>query len=280
MRNTAMKATAAGSAATALLLLLAGCGGSGSSADSDKYGLQEPGTITAAVSTDQPPFASATKEGKPTGFIVDLTDEVAKRLDLKVVYKASTVPGALQGLTSGQYDLAASGLGVTAERQKSVSFTKGLYWSTTDVLTRTNSKATALSAFSGKPVGAVTGSVQQDFVKQKMPGAVLTNFQTQPSAVSKLLSGGLDAFVVGGPDSDAYRKQYKNLRVAVSAPVDHPTSMAVGKSNTKLLKATDAQLAKMVDDGTFLKIYDKWFTEAPTPQLIKIWPGLAKQVNK
>ncbi|WP_328583059.1 substrate-binding periplasmic protein [Streptomyces sp. NBC_00370] len=278
MRNLAMKATATGAVASAVLLLAA-CGGGDSSAG-DKYGLHQSGTITAAVSTDQPPFASATKSGKPVGFIVDITDEVAKRLDVKVTYKASTVPGALQGLTSGQYDLAASGLGVTAERQKSVAFTKGLYWSTTDVLTRLDDKATALDAFKGKDVGAVTGSVQQDFVKSKMPGAKLSSFQTQPSAVSKLLSGGLDAFVVGGPDSDAYRKQYKNLRVAVSAPVDHATAMAVPKSNTKLQKATDAQLSKMVEDGTFMKIYDKWFTEAPAPELIKIWPGLAKQVNK
>lgn len=278
MRNLAMKATATGAAASAVLLLAA-CGGGDSSAG-DKYGLQQSGTITAAVSTDQPPFATATKNGKPQGFIVDITNEVAKRLDVKVTYKASTVPGALQGLTSGQYDLAASGLGVTAERQKSVAFTKGLYWSTTDVLTRADSQASALTAFKGKDVGAVTGSVQQDFVKSKMPGARLSSFQTQPSAVSKLLSGGLDAFVVGGPDSDAYREQYKNLRVAVSAPVDHATAMAVPKSNTKLQKATDEQLSKMVDDGTFMKIYDKWFTEAPAPELIKIWPGLAEQVNK
>ncbi|MEV0847914.1 transporter substrate-binding domain-containing protein [Streptomyces sp. NPDC049954] len=278
MRNSAMKASATAAAASAALLLSA-CGGGDSAAD-DKYGLQEPGTITAAVSTDQPPFASATKSGRPVGFIVDVTDEVAKRLDLKVTYKASSVPGALQGLTSGQYDLAASGLGVTAERQKAVGFTKGLYWSTTDVLTRTNSKASALTAFKGKEVGAVTGTVQQDFVKSKMPEARLSSFQTQPSAVSKLLSGGLDAFVVGGPDSDAYRKQYKNLRVAVSAPVDHATAMAVGKSNSKLQKAIDTQVSKMVSDGTFLKIYDKWFTEAPAPELLKIWPALAKQVNK
>ena len=28
-------------------------------------------------------------------------------------------------------------------------------------------------------------------------------------------------------------------------------------------------------DGTYRAIYDRYFTEAPLPELIKIWPGLA-----
>ncbi|MVZ98798.1 transporter substrate-binding domain-containing protein [Actinomadura sp. LD22] len=268
---------AAGGAVAAAALTLAGCGG-GSGTDG-KYGLEESGTVLAAVSTDQPPFATADKGGKPQGFIIDLTDEVAKRLKLKVQYKASTVPAALQGLSSGQYDLAASGLGVTAERQKQVSFTKGVYWSTTTVLTRKDSTATKLTDFSGKRVGDITGAVQQEFVKSKMPGAKQVQFQNQNSAVSQLLSGNLDAFVVGGPDADAYLKKYGTLKPAVSAPVDHPTAMAVQKKNTKFQQAFDAQLGAMVQDGTFLKIYKKWFVEAPRPELVKIWPALGSQTG-
>ena len=175
MRRPPFSVSATAALIAAGALTLSGCGGSSHhSAADDPYGLQDPGTITAAVSTDQPPFASATKEGKPVGFIVDLTNEVAGRLHLKVTYKATTVPAALQGLSSGQYDLAASGLGVTAEREKTVAFTKGLYWSTTDVLVMKDNNAATLTDFKGKHVGAVTGAVQEDFVKDEMPGAELT----------------------------------------------------------------------------------------------------------
>src|SRR5258707_10985307 len=75
------------------------CGGG--SSEHGPYGLEPAGTMEAAVSTDQPPFASASKAGAPQGYIVDITNEVAKGLKLKVSYKASTVPAALQGLTSG-----------------------------------------------------------------------------------------------------------------------------------------------------------------------------------
>jgi polar amino acid transport system substrate-binding protein len=258
-------------------LSLTACGGG--SSEHDPYGLETAGTIEAAVSTDQPPFASASKAGAPQGYIVDITNEVAKRLKLKVSYKASTVPAALQGLTSGQYDLAASGLGVTAERQKQVSFTKALYWSTTAVVTRADESASQVTAFSGKKVGVVTGAVQEAFVDEKMTGAQKVKFSNQNAAVSQLLSGNLDAFVVGGPDAEAYLKQYAKLKIAISAPVDHPTSMAAQKKNTKFVQAVDAQLAAMVGDGTFLRIYKKWFSEAPADGLVSTWPALKSQLG-
>jgi polar amino acid transport system substrate-binding protein len=267
--------------AAALSLTACGSDGSsgGSSAKRDPYGLETAGTVQAAVSTDQPPFASAAKGGAPQGYIVDITDEVAKRLNLKVSYKASTAPAALQGLTSGQYDLAASGLGVTPEREKSVGFTKALYWSTTAVITNTKSTATQVTDFKGKRVGVVTGSVQVSFIKTKMAGAQSVQFPNENAAVSQLISGNLDAFVVGGPDAEAYLKQYNKLKIAVSAPVDHPTAMAVQKKNTKFQQAIDAQVTAMVNDGTFLKLYRKWFTEAPQADLITAWPGLKSQLG-
>ena len=271
------RAVRAAAAALLVAATLTACGSGSAPAMDNPYGLVQPSTITAAVSTDQPPFASAGTGGQPQGFIVDLTDALAKRLGLKVVYKATTVTAALQGLTAGQYDLAASGLGVTADRQRQVSFTDDLFWSTTALLTKVGAP-TRLSGYVGKHVGVVTGAVQQEFIKDQMSGAVETDFAGETAAVTQLLSGDLDAFVVGGPDAERYVKQYPGLAISYSAPVDHPTAMAVPKPDTALLKAIDTQLAAMVADGTFLKIYRTWFTEPPQPQLLAVWPALATQV--
>ncbi|SED11355.1 polar amino acid transport system substrate-binding protein [Amycolatopsis tolypomycina] len=262
--------------AAACGLLLAGCGGGGSAAG-NPYGLIEPGTIRAATQTSQPPFAFGDPSGKPAGFVIDLTDEAAKRLGLKVEYKSTSVTASLAGLTSRQYDLAAAGLGVTEERQKSVSFTKPLFWSTTAVLTTAQSSASKLTDFAGKKVGAVTGSTQEPFVPAKLPGAVPIGFPNANAAVSQLLNGSLDAFVVGGPDAEHFLKQYPVLRQAASAPVAHPTSMAVPKDHGALLTALDKQLGAMVADGTYARLYRKYFTTAPLPQLVAAWPDLGAQ---
>ena len=206
-----------------------------------------------------------------------MTDEAAKRLGLKVDYKATSVTSSLAGLTSGQYDLAASGLGVTAERQKSVDFTKPLFWSTTAVLTTKKNATSALGGFSGKKVGVVTGSAQEPFLPAKMPGAAAVRFQAENAAISQLLNGNIDAFVVGGPDAVRFMKQYADLRLAASAPVDHPTSMAVPKKHAALLAALDRQIAAMVGDGSYARLYRKYFTTPPAPKLLEAWPALAAQ---
>jgi polar amino acid transport system substrate-binding protein len=267
----------AAAAVATCALVLSGCG---SSTSDDAYGLPDPGVIHAATDSSQPPFAYGDPSGKPVGFVIDVTDEVAKRLHLTVDYKATSVASSLAGLTTHQYDLAASGLGVTAERQKTVSFTKPLFWSTTAVLTTTKNSSSELTAFRGRNVGVVTGTAQVAFVPARMPGADPTNFPNSNVAISQLLNGSIDAFVVGGPDAEHFLKQYPTLRLATSAPVDHPTSMAVAKDHGALLDAIDKQIAAMVTDGTYARLYRKYFTTAPLPQLVAAWPELGQQFSE
>lgn len=264
-------------AAVACALVLSACG---SSTSDDPYGLPDPGVIHAATDSSQPPFAYGDSAGKPIGFVVDVTDEVARRLHLTVDYKATSVTSSLAGLTTHQYDLAASGLGVTAERQKTVSFTKPLFWSTTAVLTTTRNTTAQLTGFGGQKVGVVTGTAQVAFIPARMPGAGAVDFPDANVAVSQLLNGSIDAFVVGGPDAEHFLKQYPALRLAASAPVDHATSMAVAKDHGALLAAIDRQIAAMVTDGTYARLYRKYFTTPPLPQLVAAWPELGKQFTE
>jgi len=267
----------------AIALLAAGCGSSGSGSDSDAkgsaatnpYNLITPGTLLTSTSGSQPPFTVVKGGGEPTGFTIDLNNEVAKRLGLKVDYKLTTSAAGIQGLTSNQYDIVGDGLGVTDERKKSIAFAKGEYWSTTAALAKKTAGINSMDALAGKKVAVITGSVQVGYLK-KIQGAVATSFETSTAAVSALNSGSVDAFLVGGPDAEAYLKQFPDLTIAASQPVDHETTVAFQKTNTALVNAYDKQLQAMVDDGTFKTIYQKYFSQAPEPQLLKIWPGLGK----
>ena len=260
--------------AITVALFAAGCGSDDQADAADNpYHLIKSGTLLAATSGDQPPF-TVIKGGKPEGFTIALNEEVAKRLGLTTEYKQTDVPSGIQGLTSGQYDMVAGGLGVTAEREKSILFAKGEYWSRTAALTLKKSTVSKMNELAGKRVAVITGSVQVEYLK-KIEGAVSTEFPSSNAAVSALHSGDVETFLVGGPDAEEYLKQFSDLKIAAAQPVEHPTTVAFQKTNTALATAYNEQLAALVKDGTYRKIYDQYFTEPPRPELINIWPGLA-----
>ena len=148
-----------------------------------------------------------------------------------------------------------------------------------EVLTRTDSPADALTSFGGKKVGVVSGSVQEAFATTRMPGANVTKFKDSPSAIGQLLSGGIDAFVVGGPDAEAYLAREKSLKIAARADSTQGTSFPLRKGDTALVTAVDTKIDDMVADGTYMRLYRKWFTSPVSPRLVEFRPGLAVVVD-
>jgi polar amino acid transport system substrate-binding protein len=281
MHSTTLRRSLLAGAAAVLLLPLTACGGDSSSANASttKYKLVQNGVITAGTQAEQPPFAVTDASGNPTGFAVDLMNEAAKRLDVKVQYKSTNLQGILAGLSAGQYDIGVAGVGATPERAKQVSFTTPYYWGFTAVVTKKSGNQTAVSDFDGKRVGVVSGAVQEAFIAKKMPKAKLVKFKDQTAMISQLLSGGVEAIVLGGADADEYVKK-QPVRIAVEQDSLQGSAFPLRKDgDPKLLKDLDAQIDAMIDDGTYVKLYRKYFQDPIAANLIKERPNLAKQVK-
>jgi ABC-type amino acid transport substrate-binding protein len=72
-------------------------------------------------------------------------------------------------------------------------------------------------------------------------------------------------------------------KVAFSVQQTSPGAVAVSKKETKLQAAYNAQLTELVNNGTFLKLYDQWIAPvgAPFPTaLYSTFPSLKAQVAK
>ncbi len=266
--------------AGAVAIVASGCAaagpqGSGGS-DANPYGLITPGVILSAVSVDQPYFATADKSGKPEGFIIDLDAEVAKRLGLTIEYKVTQTAGQIPGLTSGQYDMVSNGYGVTDKREESVNFSQAIYWDTISLLTQKNSTMDSMESMSEKKIAVITGAIQVDYLNDYAT-AIPVLFPGSNEAVSALNSGTVEGFVGSGGSMKPYLDQFPDLKIAYSEPVDHATSVMFQKSNVALTDAYNAQLKAMSADGTFKKLYDKYFANLPVPSsLVEIYPEFAE----
>ncbi|MEU8638132.1 transporter substrate-binding domain-containing protein [Amycolatopsis sp. NPDC048633] len=275
-RLAGVLATAAVSVAT-----LTACG-SDAPAAGDDYGLAQPGTITAAVTAGDYPFVSPDASGKPVGLLIDLNDLISSKMGLKIVYKTTTVQSGLPGLTSGQYDMMSVGLVASEERKKSVAFTQPIFWGQNVVVVPEGSTAKSVPDLAGKRVGSGANSTQEDFAKKKMATSALVSEATDSAGVNQLLAGNLDAMVLGSTHVGQIFQQHPGkLKVAFTSPQDQPGAMAVNKKLTKFLDAYDKQLAALANDGTFLKLYQKYFPDLPYPtQMYQYWPSIKDQIAK
>jgi polar amino acid transport system substrate-binding protein len=277
LRRSVSTAAVAAVAATAL----AACGSGSTPSNAPDYGLAQPGTITAAVTAGDYPFVSPDATGKPVGMLVDLNNLIASRMGLKIVYKTTTIQAGLPGLTSGQYDMMSVGLVATDERKKSVAFTKPIFWGQNVVVVPSNSNATTVADLAGKRVGAGANSQQEDFVKSNMKSSQLVSEPTDSAAVSQLLDGNVEAIVLGSTHvGQVFGQHPGKMKVALVSPQKQPGAMAVNKKLTKFLAAYNQQLTDLADNGTFLKLYQKYFPNLPYPtQMYQFWPSIQKQIE-
>jgi polar amino acid transport system substrate-binding protein len=276
--QTISRRTLIAGATMALFLSVTACGASAKESDLP-YKLVQGDVITAGTQSEQPPFAMTDEAGNPAGFAVDLMNEAAKRIGVKVQYKTTNLQGILAGLSAGQYDIGVAGVGATDERRKQVAFTSPYYWGYTAVVTAKNNTAGRLSDFDGKRVGVVSGSVQEKFITEQMPKAEMVKFKDQTAMVGQLLSGGVIGMVLGGADAEEYVER-QPMRIAVEQDSTQGSAFPLRKDgDPKLLKDLDAQIDAMIDDGTYLTLYRKYFKHPVAADLLKERPKLSEKVK-
>jgi ABC-type amino acid transport substrate-binding protein len=259
-----------------------GSGSSSSSGSTADLGLISDGTIQSAITAGGAPFATTTKSGDPEGFLIDLNNDISQSLGVKITYKVTTTDPALAGLTAGKYDLLSIGLVATPARAQNAFFSKDIFYGYNDVVVKAGSAVAAPADLAGKRVGVSVGSTQDDYAKATLTKATLVDEALNATAITQLTAGSVDAIVLGGTQAGTLMNESPGkYKIAFGAAQTSPGAVAISKKETGLQTAYNAQLTKLVNDGTFLKLYDKWIAPLGNPfpaQLYTSWPALKSQV--
>lgn len=239
----------------------AGCGGgsSSSSSSSSKNGI--PSVIRVGSETTFPPF-EFTKDDKYVGFDLDLTDAIIKQMGSKMEFKSMGFDALIPAVQSGQIDLIAAGLNATPERAKQVAFSDPYF--TQDgfviVVNKDNDSIKDWADLEGKNVGAQVGT-QQVKVAQEAKVANVKQLDSNSQAFMELQAKTLDAVVIDQPVGMYYLKQGadKDLKIVGTAKDAEGMVFAMKKDNKELQAAVNKALKELKDNGTYDKIYTKWF---------------------
>ncbi|MBT0881396.1 MULTISPECIES: ABC transporter substrate-binding protein [unclassified Campylobacter] len=199
------------------------------------------------------------KDGKAYGFDIDLVNEIAKILDIKVEFIPMDFDGLIGGLKLKKIDMIASGLRNTPERAKSVEFSDFYYISSNYFLKQ--SSRTDIIEINGLTIGAQLGSIQADILARFKDVKIFLNADTS-NLILALVGEKIDSVLVDKTVAKGYLRNYKNL--VVFKKTEEKTdglSFAFAKGNTKLRDEFNRALKIIKDSGIYDNLIKKYDME-------------------
>lgn len=214
------------------------------------------------------PFESQNEKGEIVGLTVDVVTAVAQKAGIEVKFVNTPWEGIFNSLQQGDRDLLASSITITDERKQTMDFTNPYFDAYQLIAVKATSKVTKFDDLKKLKVGVQTGTTGDEVVT-KQQGKNSTNikrFESTPLALKELEAGGVDAVVADNGVVVNYvtnnpGAKFKTVSDKAFAPEQY--GFAVKKGNTELLEKLNKGLADIKADGTYDKIYAKYFGAAP-----------------
>jgi len=244
-----------------LALALAGCGG-----QADQKQAAKPKVLKVGTEPSFAPFEFQEEGSKEyTGFDMDLIRAVGKQMGYEVQIVSMGFDGLIPALESGQIDAVASGMSITEERAKKVTFSKPYYKSgLTMVIKSDNNSIKTFKDLEGKSIGVQIGTTGAEEAR-KIKDAKIREFNTPPEAFMELKNNGVDAVVNDLPVNEYFiaKTGAKDVKLAGEVQNAENYGIAIAKKNTELSEKVNKALDDIKANGEYEKIYMKWFNKKP-----------------
>ncbi len=226
-----------------------------------------PPARTYAVGTDAAyaPFESQNEKAEIVGFDIEIVKAVADKAGIEVKFINTPWEGIFTTLDQGDRDLLVSAITITDERRQSMDFSDPYFNAQQLIAVKADSKVGKFADLKKLKVGVQTGTTGDEAVT-KLLGKSSTNikrFESTPLALQELGAGGVDAVVADNgvivnyvANNDA--SKFKSVSDAEAFATEQ-YGIAVKKGNTELLTKVNKALAEIRADGSYDKIYAKYF---------------------
>lgn len=224
--------------------------------------IKSKGTLTVGTEGDYPPGSFVAADGKTLiGTDIDFSNAIAGVLGLKAQLQVSKFDTLIPGIQDKRFDMAASGIFDTKEREKVVDFV--VYLQTgTQFYTKsgTSKQYSGLTSLCGARVAVLSGSVEFTGAQEqkKKCDVKILSFADQNAANLAVSSGRADVGFVDSPLAGYLVKQ-SNAQFQLSGEAFGivPNGLAVPKGSA-LAKAVQAAVQILMKNGTYDRILKKW----------------------
>lgn len=255
-------------------VVLAACGGEGGNSASSAPAqsanasgslierINNKGTITVGTEGTYAPFTYHDKDGKLTGYDVEVTRAVADKLGVKVEFKETQWDSMMAGLKAGRFDVVANQVGLTSpERQATFDKSEPYSWSGAVLVARKDSNIKSIDDIKGvKTAQSLTSNYGE---KAKAAGAELVPVDGLAQSLTLIEQKRADATLNDELAVLDYLKKNPNAGVQIvwSAPADEKvgSGLIVNKGNDEALAKFSTAMTELKADGTLKKLGEQFF---------------------
>jgi polar amino acid transport system substrate-binding protein len=223
------------------------------------------GKLRVGMEPGYMPFEMTNKKGEIVGFDVDMAKHMAKAMGVELELVSTAWDGIIPALITKKFDIIMSGMTLTQERNMKISFANPYIVIGQSVLVDKKLADTVKSYkdLNDKKykVASKLGTTGEQATKRMIPNATYISFETEQEGVMDLLNGKIDAFVYDLPfNAIAFAEKGQGKTILLDDPFTYePLAWAVNRGNADFINWLNNFLVQAKNDGTYDKIYKKWF---------------------
>src|ERR671918_1816908 len=249
-------------------LVAAGCGdddddeaqnGGGAEAE---FSTVEQGRLTVGSDIPFPPFEFR-EGGELTGFDVELVEEMANRLDLRVRWVDTAFDTIFTQLAAGRFDVVASATTITPERDEQINFTDPYYLAQQALTVNTEETPDIRSVDDldeGDVVAVQAGTTGEAWARENLEpeGARIRSFPEAGDTYTALEAGSVTGVFFDEPSAISEAEARPALEVVEKIDTGEQYGFGVDPNNQELLEVLNGVLQEIKDDGTYEEIYGRF----------------------
>ena len=217
--------------------------------------------ITVGYDNNYPPYEFVNDKGEPDGYNIELIKAIAKELNIELEFRPGVWAELRTAFDNHQVDLL-SGMFYTQERNKYYDFSVPHSMISYVVFTRKGEeKFETVESLSGKKVLTQKNDYAYEWLSKK--DNYVIGVDSPKEAIISLSAGNYDCALLSKTVGLYYAKTQNitNLEISEHIFLTQRYCFAVQKNNYDLISQMNEGLIYLKNEGTLLKIQEKWFGE-------------------
>ncbi|MEI7818362.1 MAG: transporter substrate-binding domain-containing protein, partial [Desulfuromonadales bacterium] len=228
---------------------------------------------------DYPPYEFLDKDGRPSGYNVDLTRAIADVMGMKVEFRFGGWSEMRNALLGGSVDVL-QGISFSEDRTRTLAFTPPHTIINHAIFARKETPSVrSVEELRGKEIVVFRDGIMHDYLTSLGFAANLNMTDTPADALRLLASGKHDYAVLAMLPGMYIIREHKlsNLVPVAKSISTQKYCYAVRKGNEELLARFKEGLAILKKTGQYQEIYDRWLGVLGPPKVAwekVVWYGI------